>query len=66
MRNEQQRGREPEEKAKNGTAEPANLICPAAGRTIRDTVWIIVWAAVFSAAIWGIDRFAVWITGRIL
>ena len=66
MRNGQQRGREPEEKTKNRTAEPAKLTCPTAGRTIRDTIWIIVWAAVFSAAIWGIDRLAVWITGRIL
>ena len=66
MKNGQQRGRGPEGKTTNKTAEPVKLTCPTAGRTIRDTVWIIIGAVVFSAAIWGIDRFAVWITGRIL
>ena len=67
MRNGQQKARKAERKTKNEMAEPAaELICPSAGRTIRNTVWIIVWALVFSAAVWGLDWLAVWVTGGIL
>ena len=48
MRNGQQKARKAERKTKNEMAEPAaELICPSAGRTIRNTVWIIVWAVIF-------------------